>query len=46
LEFRRPLKSSNTIEAFVAEYRKQVSFVSQDRLLHDDIEKSVEFLAQ
>jgi histidine ammonia-lyase len=44
LEFRRPLKSSATIEAFVAEYRKQVSFVSQDRLLHDDIEKSVEFL--
>jgi histidine ammonia-lyase len=44
LEFRRPLKSSAIIEAFVAEYRKQVSFVSQDRLLHDDIEKSVEFL--
>ena len=27
LEFRRPLKSSRTIEKFVAEYRKVVSFV-------------------
>ncbi|RAK21753.1 histidine ammonia-lyase [Flavobacterium aquaticum] len=44
LEFRRPLKSSEFIEAFVKSYREEVSFVSEDRILHYDIEKSVSFL--
>ncbi len=44
LEFRRPLKSSTTVETFVADYRKVVSFVEKDRMLHDDIQASVEFL--
>jgi len=43
-EFRRPLKSSETIEQFYAEYRKFVSFIEEDRYLHLDIEKSVGFL--
>jgi histidine ammonia-lyase len=44
LEFRRPLKSSEFIERFVQSYREEVSFVSEDRILHYDIEKSVAFL--
>ena len=44
LEFRRPLKSATTIETFVSAYRKVVPFVDKDRILHDDIEASVEFL--
>lgn len=44
LEFRRPLKSSTTVEAFVADYRKVVTFVDKDRFLHNDIQASVEFL--
>lgn len=44
LEFRRPLKSSEFIESFVKSYREEVSFVSEDRILHYDIEKSVSFL--
>lgn len=44
LEFRRPLKSSEFIESFVKSYREEVSFVSEDRILHYDIEKSVLFL--
>jgi histidine ammonia-lyase len=44
LEFRRPLKSSKFIESFVKSYREEVSFVSEDRILHYDIEKSVSFL--
>lgn len=44
LEFRRPLRSSTTVETFVADYRKVVSFVEKDRILHDDIQASVEFL--
>jgi histidine ammonia-lyase len=44
LEFRRPLQSSEFIESFVKSYREEVSFVSEDRILHYDIEKSVSFL--
>jgi len=44
LEFRRPLQSSAFIESFVKSYREEVSFVSEDRILHYDIEKSVAFL--
>jgi histidine ammonia-lyase len=44
LEFRRPLQSSEFIESFVKSYREEVSFVSEDRILHYDIEKSIIFL--
>lgn len=44
LEFRRPLKSSDFIEMFVKAYREEVSFVTEDRILHYDIEKSIRFL--
>jgi histidine ammonia-lyase len=44
LEFRRPLQSSAFIEMFVKSYRDEVSFVSEDRILHYDIEKSIAFL--
>jgi histidine ammonia-lyase len=46
LEFRRPLRSSPAIEKVVSDYRKVVSFVDKDRVLHDDIEASVLFLQQ
>jgi histidine ammonia-lyase len=46
LEFRRPMKSSKAVEAFVSDYRKVVSFVDKDRLLHNDIEASIAFLEQ
>ena len=44
LEFRRPLKSSKTIENFVAEYRKVVEFVRVDKVMYTEIAKSVEFV--
>ena len=44
LEFRKPKKSSNKIELLIAEYRKTVSFNTSDRVLHDDIVKTVEFM--
>lgn len=44
LEFRRPLRSSETIEDFVADYRKHVIFNENDRFLAIDIQKSIEFL--
>jgi histidine ammonia-lyase len=44
IEFRRPLKSSDCIEAFLKSYREEVPFVNEDRILHYDIEKTVHFL--
>ena len=44
LEFRRPLKSSKTIEKFVAEYRKVVEFVRVDKVMYTEIAKSVDFV--
>jgi histidine ammonia-lyase len=44
IEFRRPLQSSNFIEMFLKSYQEEVPFVTEDRILHYDIEKSVAFL--
>lgn len=44
IEFRRPLQSSEFIEMFLKSYREEVPFVSEDRILHYDILKSVAFL--
>ncbi len=44
IEFRRPLRSSSKIEKLLSEYRKHVSFNTKDRVLHDDIKKSIAFI--
>ncbi|MCX7863037.1 MAG: histidine ammonia-lyase [Bacteroidales bacterium] len=44
LEFRRPLTSSTFIENFVSEYRKHVSFIENDEIMYDKIEKTVAFI--
>jgi histidine ammonia-lyase len=44
LEFRRPLKSSDFLETFVGSYREEVPFVTEDRILHYDIENTIAFL--
>ncbi len=44
IEFRRPLQSSPFIETFLKTYREEVPLVTEDRILHYDIEKSVAFL--
>lgn len=46
LEFRRPAKSSNAIESLMDAYRREVPFVCQDRILHDDMQKSCAFLSE
>jgi len=37
-------KSSDFIESFIDVYRDEVSFLNEDRILHDDIQKSIKFL--
>lgn len=44
LEFRRPARSSEFIENFVAAYRCEVPFVENDRVLFTDIVSSIGFL--
>ncbi len=46
LEFRRPKKSSTFLEKFIAEYRKRVSFVHEDKVMYPEIEKSIHFLRE
>ena len=43
LSFRRPLKSSRSIEDFVNSYRKEVPLVEHDRILAKDIKKTILF---
>lgn len=44
LDFRRPLKSSAKIEEVITAFRKEVSFVDKDRVLHEDMMRTVQFL--
>ncbi|MCE3283709.1 MAG: histidine ammonia-lyase, partial [Chitinophagaceae bacterium] len=44
LEFRRPLKSSATIEKFATEFRARVTFNEKDRVLHDDMINAIDFI--
>jgi histidine ammonia-lyase len=44
LTFRRPLKTSAALEALVHNFRMQVPFIEEDRMLHEDIKKAESFL--
>ncbi|OUD29142.1 histidine ammonia-lyase [Flavobacterium sp. FPG59] len=44
LEYRKPLKSSVLIENFIESYRAVVPLITEDRILHYDILKTVAFL--
>ncbi|WP_316806034.1 histidine ammonia-lyase [Pedobacter agri] len=46
LDFRKPLKSSPKIEQIISAYRKSVSFNNADRILAEDIKKSVVYIQQ
>ncbi len=44
IEYRKPLRTSPFLEHFLSSYRSEVSRVTEDRILHYDIEKSISFL--
>ena len=46
LEFRRPAKSSDFLEKFVAAYREKVAFITNDKVMYPEIAHSIEFLRQ
>lgn len=44
LEFRRPLKSSPTIERVFTDYRSMVPFIVNDEVMYPHIQRSIDFL--
>ena len=44
IEFRRPAKTSPLLEKILTDFRKQVSFISEDKYMHPEIEKSINFI--
>jgi histidine ammonia-lyase len=44
LYFRKPLKTSAPLEKLVDTFRQHVSFIENDRVLHEDIKKAEHFL--
>lgn len=44
LEFRKPTKTSTFLESLLQMYRTEVSFIEEDKVLHDDIVKTVSFI--
>jgi histidine ammonia-lyase len=44
IEYRRPHQSSEFIESFLKSYRSDVPLVTEDRILHYDIQKTIRFL--
>lgn len=46
IDFRRPATSSSALEKLYTAFRKEISFMATDRLLHDDLIKAEQFLNQ
>jgi histidine ammonia-lyase len=44
LDFRRPMKSSPALEKLFSAYREKVGFNEKDRVLHDDMKVSLDFV--
>jgi len=44
LEYRRPLQTSPQLERIISAFREKVTFNKADRVLHDDIVKSIAFI--
>lgn len=44
IDFRRPLKSSPIVEDLITAFRQSVPFITSDKVMHDEIEKSIAFL--
>lgn len=44
MEFRRPEKTSPYLENFLQQYREQITFVKEDKIMYKEIEASVNFL--
>lgn len=46
MDFRRPSKSSPYLESLLEQYRKRVAFITDDKVMYEDINESVKFLRE
>jgi histidine ammonia-lyase len=46
MDFRKPVKTSAFLENFVRKYREKVDFVEDDKIMHDEIMKSIQFVRE
>jgi histidine ammonia-lyase len=44
MDFREPYKTSPTLTSMLNSYRQQVSFITDDKVMYEDINRTVEFL--
>lgn len=44
IEFRRPLKSSPKIEKVLIEFRKQIPFIKDDKIMYQELEATLQFV--
>jgi histidine ammonia-lyase len=44
IDFRRPAKTSPILKELVTAFRREVSFVDKDRVMHDDLNKAINFI--
>ncbi|MCC6181792.1 MAG: histidine ammonia-lyase [Bacteroidia bacterium] len=44
IEFRRPKKSSKKIEKFLAEFRKTIPFITEDKMMYQEMEATLQFV--
>ncbi len=45
-DFRRPMKTSQFLENFIAEYRKVVPFITEDKIMYKEIEETINFVRE
>lgn len=46
IAFRKPLKTSPVLDSFVNTFRESVSFIEEDRVLHNDMKKAEAFIRE
>ncbi len=46
LEFRKPMRTSETLSSLIEAYRERVSFIKNDEVMHDHMEASLEFVRE
>ena len=44
IEFRRPLKTSDKLENILSQFRKNIPFIDDDKIMYKEINKAIEFL--
>ena len=44
IDLKKPLKTSNFLHQFISIYRNKVEFISEDKLMHNEINSTLDFI--